>query len=71
MRLKNEKSKSVKTPIKLCRLARTGSPETWGFAFYKYSDDPYEPSIMLDGSFAGSPESCFDTAARLYLQQGA
>lgn len=57
-----------KTPTKLCRLTWTGSPDSWGFAFYKYSDERYEPSICLDGSFAGSPESCFDTAAQLYLQ---
>jgi hypothetical protein len=56
------------TPTKLCRLTWTGDPDTWGFAFYKYSTDRYEPSICLDGSFAGSPESCFDTAAQLYLQ---
>ncbi|MCW8173472.1 hypothetical protein D8S78_22540 [Natrialba swarupiae] len=53
-------------PTKLCRLTWTGDPDSWGFAFYKYSDDRYEPSISLDGSFAGSPESCFDTAAQLY-----
>lgn len=56
------------TPMKLCRLTWTGDPDSWGFAFYKYSDDRYEPSISLDGSFVGSPESCFDTAAQLYLQ---
>jgi len=56
------------TPTKLCRLTWTGNHDTWGFAFYKYSDDRYEPSICLDGSFASSPESCFDTAAQLYLQ---
>ncbi len=56
------------TPTKLCRLTWTGDSETWSFAFYKYSNDRYEPSICLDGSFAGSPESCFDTAAQLYLQ---
>ena len=56
------------TPTKLCRLTWTGNADTWGFAFYKYSDDCYEPSICLEGSFAGSPESCFDTAAQLYLQ---
>jgi len=56
------------TPTKLCRLTWTGDTDSWGFAFYKYSDRRYEPSISLDGSFAGSPESCFDTAAQLYLQ---
>jgi hypothetical protein len=56
------------TPTKLCRLTWTGDYGSWGFAFYKYSDDRYEPSRQIDGSFAGSPESCFDTAAQLYLQ---
>lgn len=63
-----DKERIRQTPIKLCRLAWTEDPDSWGFAFYKYSDDRYEPSIMLDGSFTGSPESCFDTAAQLYLQ---
>jgi len=43
-------------------------PDSWSFAFYKYSDERYEPSISLDGPFAGSQESCFDIAAQLYLQ---
>lgn len=63
-----EKERIRQTPTKLCRLAWTGDPDSWGFAFYKYSDDRYEPSISLDGSFTGTPESCFDTAAQLYLQ---
>ncbi len=32
------------------------------------SDERYEPSITLDGSFAGSPVTCFDTAAQAYLR---
>jgi len=56
------------TPTKLCRLTWTGNPDSWSFAFYKYSNERYEPSISLDGSFMGSPEACFDTAAQLYLQ---
>jgi hypothetical protein len=63
-----EKDQLRQTPVKLCRLAWTGDMDSWGFAFYKYSDDRYEPSMTLDGSMAGSPESCFDTAAQLYLQ---
>jgi hypothetical protein len=63
-----EKERIRQTPTKLCRLAWTGDPDSWEFAFYKYSDERYEPSISLDGSFAGPPESCFDTAAQLYLQ---
>lgn len=63
-----EKDRIRQTPTKLCRLSWTGDPDLWVFAFYKYSDDRYEPSVTLNGSFVGSPESCFDTAAQLYLQ---
>ncbi len=63
-----EKERIRQTPTKLCRLTWTGDPDSWVFAFYKYSDERYEPSITLDGSFTGSPESCFDTAAQAYLR---
>ncbi len=63
-----EEQERIRQTTKLCRLAWTGNPDSWEFAFNKYSDDRYEPSITLDGSFTGSPESCFDTAAQLYLQ---
>jgi len=46
----------------------TGDSDSWEVAFHKYSDERYEPSICLDGSFAGTPESYFDTAAQPYLQ---
>lgn len=65
-----EKERIRETPVKLCRLGWTGNPESWAFAFYKYSDDSYELSITLDGSFSGTPEVCFDTAAQAYLQPG-
>jgi len=65
---KEEEKRIRETPTKLCRLTWTGDSDSWGFAFYKYSNGRYEPSISLDGSFVGSPESCFDTAAQLYLQ---
>jgi hypothetical protein len=65
-----EEERIRETPIKLCRLTWTGNPESWAFAFYKYSTDRYEPSITLDGSFSGTPEICFDTAAQAYLQPG-
>ncbi|RQG94487.1 hypothetical protein [Natrarchaeobius oligotrophus] len=63
-----EKERIRHTPTKLCRLTWTGDLDSWAFAFYKYSDERYEPSITLDGSFTGSPESCFDTAAQAYLR---
>lgn len=54
-------------PIHLCRLGYLGSAEHWEFAFYKYSDDRYEPSFLPSGSFVGSPEEAFDCAAFAYL----
>jgi hypothetical protein len=67
---KEEKERIRETPVKLCRLGWTGDPESWDFAFYKYSNGRYEPSITLDGSFSGTPETCFDTAAQAYLTRG-
>jgi hypothetical protein len=62
------KERIRQTPTKLCRLTWISDPDPWVFAFYKYSDERYEPSITLDGSFEGSPETCFDTAAQAYLR---
>ncbi len=67
-RPKKKKERIRQIPTKLCQLAWTEDPDSWGFVFYKYSDNRYEPSIMLDNSFASPPESCSDTAAQLYLQ---
>lgn len=63
-----QKEQIRQAPTKLCHFAWAGSPETLEFVFDKYSDYRYEPSSMIDGSFVGSPESCFYTAAQLYLQ---
>ena len=63
-----EQERIQQTPTKLCRLTWMGDLDSWEFAFYKYSDERYEPSISLDGSFGGSPEACFDTAAQVYLR---
>lgn len=54
--------------VQLCRLEWHGSGEAWGFAFYKYSDERYEVSILPDGSWAGPPEAAWDCAAMVYLQ---
>jgi hypothetical protein len=54
-------------PTKLCRLRYSGDPDRWEFAFYKYSDERYELCYLPSGSFFGSPEECFDTAANVYL----
>ena len=54
--------------VQLCRLEWHGSPEVWGFAFYKYSDSRYEVSILPDGSWEGPPEAAWDCAGMVYLQ---
>jgi hypothetical protein len=38
------------------------------FAFFKYSDEKYEPSFLPSGAFMGTPEEAFDCAAQVYLQ---
>jgi len=55
------------TPTHLCRLGYLGSTDRWAFAFYKYSDEVYEPSFLPSGAFAGTPEEAFDCAAHVYL----
>jgi hypothetical protein len=54
-------------PTHLCRLGYLGSVDHWEFAFYKYSDERYEPCYLPSGSFVGTPEECFDCAAGVYL----
>ena len=55
------------TPTHLCRLRYFGDEERWGFAFYAYSSEKYELSILPSGNFFGSPEEAFQTAAGAYL----
>ncbi len=55
------------TPTYLCRLGYLGTPDQWAFAFYKYSDEIYEPSFLPSGAFEGTPEEAFDCAASVYL----
>ena len=56
------------TPTHLCRLGYLGRADLWAFAFFKYSDEKYEPSFLPSGAFAGTPEEAFDCAAVVYLQ---
>lgn len=53
----------------LCRLRYLGSADRWEFAFYKYSDERYQLCCLPSGSFSGTPESCFDCAANVYLRE--
>jgi len=54
------------TPTHLCRLAYLGSADRWGFAFYTYSNERYEPSFLPSGSPQGTPEEAFAVSA-IYL----
>jgi hypothetical protein len=48
------------TPIRLCRL--------WEYAFFKYSDEKYQLSVVASGSFEATPEEAFGCSAGVYLQ---
>jgi hypothetical protein len=54
------------TPTHLCRLRYCGQDQ-WSVAFYTYSHEKYEPCIMDNGSFHGTPEDGLDVGA-VYLQ---
>jgi hypothetical protein len=54
-------------PLHLCRLRFFGDEERWSMAFYTYSNEKYEPSVFDNGTFHGTPEEAFETAA-VYLQ---
>ena len=64
----DDRARIEATPTHLCRLGYLGSPDRWEFAFFKYSDEKYEPSFLHSGEFAGTPEEAFDCAAQVYLQ---
>ena len=63
-----ERARIEATPTRLCRLGYLGSPGRWEFAFFKYSNEKYEPSFLPSGEFVGTPEEAFDCAAQVYLQ---
>jgi hypothetical protein len=63
-----ERAQIEATPTHLCRLGYLGSPNRWEFAFFKYSNEKYEPSFLPTGAFVGTPEEAFDCAAQVYLQ---
>ncbi len=54
----------------LFRLRYTGSQAEWEWAFYSWSHGTrgaYEDSVLDNGSPFGTPEECFDCAARFLL----
>ncbi len=63
-----EKARIDATPTHLCRLGYLGNPHLWMYAFYKYSDDKYETSVVASGSFKATPEEAFDCSAGVYLE---
>ena len=63
----DERARIESVPTRLCRLGYLGTVDRWAFAFYKYSDESYEPSVDLSGSFETTPEEAFDCAAGVYL----
>ena len=56
------------TPTHLCRLGYLKDPDLWEYAFYKYSDEKYAPSVVASGSFQATPEEAFDCSAGAYLE---
>ena len=54
-------------PIHLCRLRYFGKEEAWSLAFFRYSNERYEPCVFHNGTFLGTPEEAFDVGA-VYLQ---
>ena len=63
-----ERAQIEATPTHLCRLGYMGRADLWAFAFFKYSDEKYEPSFLPSGTSVGTPEEAFDCAAQVYLQ---
>jgi hypothetical protein len=56
-------------PVDLCRLGYLGSIDRWAYAFFKYSDECYAPSVVASGSFVATPEQAFDCASEVYLHE--
>jgi hypothetical protein len=52
-------------PTHLCRL-RHFAKDRWSVAFYKYSDERYEPSFFASGEQVGTPEEGLDLGG-IYL----
>ncbi len=54
-------------PTHLCRIRFFGNEDSWTFAFYTYSHAKYEPCVLDNDTFYGTPEEAFATAA-VYLE---
>ena len=51
------------TPTHLCRIRYFGDEDRWSFAWYTYSNEKYEPSLLITGQEHGTPEEAFETSA--------
>jgi len=51
------------TPTHLFRLRFLGDENRWAFAFFAYSSETYELSILPNGDFFGTPEDALDAAS--------
>ena len=54
------------TPVHICRL-RHYAQDRWGFGFFTYSNEKYEPSVFPDGDFTGMAEEAFLVCANVHL----
>ena len=49
-------------PIPMFRLRYFGDEEAWSVAFYTFSHERYEPSVLPNGSFYATPEQVLEVA---------
>ena len=54
------------SPTHLCRLRYFGD-DSWGYAFYTYSNETYQVSVFPNGEFKGKPEDAFLASAEVHL----
>jgi hypothetical protein len=54
------------TPTHLCRIRYFGNEDRWGFAWYSYAHEKYEPSFLITGNDHGTPEEAFETSTLFF-----
>ena len=50
-------------PTHLCRIRYFGNEDRWGFVWYTYAHEKYEPSFLISGEDHGTSEEAFETSA--------
>jgi hypothetical protein len=58
------------TPIHLVRM-RYFAEDRWSLAFFRYSNEKYEPCVFHSGGDFGTPEEAFDVGARSAAERQA